>query len=99
MGYSSLIFCGFHVKLSGVKIEEKVLNNLKIEYLTFFDLVLPKTVEMISVCYCIFQRKKVVIHTLSSDAKFLVAVSQDVGSVIQMMIVVTTLMSRIVVSK
>ena len=41
VGYS-LIFGGFHVKLSGVKIEEKVLNNHKIEYLTFFDLVLPK---------------------------------------------------------
>ena len=42
VGYSSLIFGGFHVKLSGVKIEEKVLNNRKIEYLTFLDLVLPK---------------------------------------------------------
>lgn len=39
------------------------------------------------------------IHAISSDAKFLVAVSQGDGSVIQMMIVVTTLMSRIVVSK
>ena len=39
------------------------------------------------------------IHTPSSDAKFLHAVSQIDGSVIQMMIVVTTPMSRIVVSK
>ena len=39
------------------------------------------------------------IHVISSDAKFLVAVSQGDGSVIQIMIVMTTLMSRIVVSK
>ena len=54
---------------------------------------------MISMCYQIFQRRKVVIHAISSVAKFLVAVSQRDGFVIQMMIVVTTLMSRIVVSK
>ena len=54
---------------------------------------------MISVCYHIFQRRKVVIHAISSNAKVLVAVSQRDGSVIQMMIVVTTLMSIIVVSK
>lgn len=54
---------------------------------------------MISVCYHIFQRRKVVIHVISLDANFLVAVSQRDGSVIQMMIVVTTLMRRIVVSK
>ena len=53
---------------------------------------------MISVCY-IFQRRKVVIDVISSDAKFLVAVSQGDGSVMQMMIVVTTPMRRIVVSK
>ena len=39
------------------------------------------------------------IYAISSDAKTLVAVSQRDGSVIQMMTVVTTLMSRIVVSK
>ena len=39
------------------------------------------------------------IDVISSDAKFLVAVSQEDGSVMQMMIVVTTLMRRIVVSK
>lgn len=54
---------------------------------------------MITVCYHIFQWRKVVIHAISSDAKFLVAVSQRDGSVIQMVIVMTTLMRRIVVSK
>lgn len=54
---------------------------------------------MITVCYHIFQRRKVVIHAISSGANFLVAVSQRDGSVIRMMIVVTTLMRRIVVSK
>ena len=54
---------------------------------------------MISVCYCIFQWRKVVVYALPSDATLLVAVSQGDGSVIHMMIVVTTLMSRIVVSK
>ena len=39
------------------------------------------------------------VYALPSDATLLVAVSQGDGSVIQMMIVVTTLMSRIVVSK
>lgn len=49
VGYSSLIFGGFHVKLSGVKIEEKVLNNHKIEYLTFLTLCYQRCRDYLSV--------------------------------------------------
>ena len=49
MGYSSLIFCGFHVKLSGVKIEEKVLISHKIEYLTFLTLCYQRCRDDLSV--------------------------------------------------